>query len=164
MTFLLSLNAIIYFWYNYNAETMAGAAIIFHPRPNGGRRSKPMLYRMMADLAVLAHIVFVLFVVCGGAAVLRWHRLAWLHLPAAIWGAVVEFRGWLCPLTVLEAYFRRLGGEDGYGGSFIEHYLEPVIYPSWLTPHVQILLGLGVVAINVVLYALLWRRRRSRET
>ncbi len=119
-----------------------------------------MTYRMLADLSLLAHTLFVLFVVCGGAAVLRWPRLAWLHLPAAIWGAVIEFKGWLCPLTHLENHFRRMGGEGGYGGSFIEHYLEPLIYPSWLTPRVQIFLGLVVVAINVVLYALLWRKRR----
>lgn len=121
-----------------------------------------MTYRVLADMSLLAHTLFVLFVVCGGAAVLRWPRLAWLHLPAVIWGAVIEFKGWLCPLTHLENHFRRIGGGGGYGGSFIEHYLEPVIYPFWLTPRVQIFLGLGVVAINIVLYALLWRKRRFR--
>ena len=120
-------------------------------------------YRVLADLSLLVHILFVIFVVCGGAPVLRWPRLAWLHLPAAIWGALIEFKGWICPLTHLENRFRRMGGERAFEGSFIEHYLEPLIYPSWLSPRAQIVLGLGVVAINAVFYLLLWRRQRIRK-
>jgi hypothetical protein len=123
-----------------------------------------MLYRLLADLTVLAHALFVLFVVCGGLAVLRWPRITWLHLPAAAWGAVVEFEGWICPLTYVENHFRRLGGEGSYDVSFIEHYLEPVLYPSGLTPRSQVVMGLVVVGINAVIYALLWRKRcRSAE-
>jgi len=120
-----------------------------------------MPYRLLADLAMLAHALFVLFVICGGLAVLRRPRLAWLHLPAAAWGAVVEFKGWICPLTYVENHFRRLGGEVGYGGSFIGHYLEPVLYPSGLTPRLQAILGLGVVAVNAAVYAFLWRKRHG---
>ncbi|MGD0585168.1 MAG: DUF2784 domain-containing protein [Oryzomonas sp.] len=123
-----------------------------------------MLYRLLADLTVLAHALFVLFVVCGGLAVLHWPRLTWLHLPAAAWGAVVEFEGWICPLTFVENHFRRLGGEGSYDVSFIEHYLEPILYPSGLTSRSQVVMGLGVVGINAVIYALLWRKRsRSAE-
>lgn len=114
-----------------------------------------MLYRFLADLTVLAHALFVLFVVCGGLAVLRRPRLAWLHLPAVAWGAVVEFKGWICPLTYVENHFRRLGGEAGYSMSFIGHYLEPILYPSRLTPGSQLVMGLGVVGVNVVIYAFL---------
>lgn len=117
-----------------------------------------MLYRFLADLAVLAHALFVLFVVCGGLAVLRRPRLAWLHLPAVAWGAIVEFKGWICPLTYVENHFRRLGGGAGYHGSFIGHYLEPILYPSWLTQGSQLVMGLGVVGGNAVIYALLWRK------
>jgi hypothetical protein len=123
-----------------------------------------MLYRLLADLALLVHVLFVLFVVCGGLAVLRWPRLAWLHLPAAVWGALVECTGWICPLTLVENRLRLLGGESGYGGTFLEYYLEPIIYPAWLTPQVQVVLGLAVVVINGVFYALLWRRRRCRAS
>ena len=118
-----------------------------------------MFYRSLADLVVLVHALFVLFVVFGGLAVLRRLRLAWLHLPAAIWGALVEFNGWICPLTYVENHFRRLGGEGNYDVSFIEHYLEPILYPSGLTSKSQLVMGLGVVGINAVIYAFLWRKR-----
>jgi len=122
-----------------------------------------MLFSGLADLAVLLHALFILFVVGGGFLVLRWPRLAWLHLPAALWGGVVELAGWLCPLTDLELYWRRRGGAVGYSGSFIEHYLEPLIYPAGLTVQLQIFLGLGVLLLNSAIYLTLWRRS-SRQT
>ncbi len=122
-----------------------------------------MFYLVLADLAVLAHALFVLFVVGGGLAVLRWPRLAWLHLPAATWGVAIEFTGWICPLTYLENHFRRLGGEAGYGGTFIHHYLEPLLYPLGLTLRHQLLLGIGALVINAAIYAYLWRKGSSRS-
>lgn len=119
-----------------------------------------MSFHLLADLTLLAHGIFILFVLCGGFAVMRWPRLAWLHLPAALWGAVVEVSGWICPLTPLENHFRRLAGESGYRGTFIEHYLQPLIYPDWLTPGVRIALGVAVIGINLALYARLWKKRR----
>jgi len=115
-----------------------------------------MIFSVLADLAVLTHAMFVLFVVCGGLAVLRWPRLAWLQLPAALWGVFIELKGWICPLTYLENHFRRLGGEAGYGGSFIEHYLEPLLYPLGLTTRSQIMMGIGVLGLNAVVYVYLW--------
>ena len=115
----------------------------------------------LADLAVLLHALFILFVVGGGFLVLRWPRLAWLHLPAALWGAAVELTGWFCPLTDFELYWRRRGGEVGYSGSFIEHYLEPLIYPAGLTERLQIGMGLGVLFLNGAIYLYLWRRCSS---
>ena len=117
-----------------------------------------MPYPLLADLAVLAHAMFVLFVVGGGLAVLRWPRLAWLHLPAAIWGVVIELTGWVCPLTYLENHFRRLGGGAGYRETFIQHYLEPLLYPLGLTLRFQVILGLGVLGINTAIYVCLWRK------
>src|SRR5512135_1261983 len=102
-----------------------------------------MLYAVLADLVVLIHALFVLFVVFGGLTVLRWRRLAWFHLPAAIWGVAIELGGWICPLTYLENYFRRLGGGPGYSGTFIERYLEPVLYPLGLTERTQLFFGLA---------------------
>jgi hypothetical protein len=121
-----------------------------------------MLYTLLADLTVLVHALFVLFVVLGGLAVLRRPRLAWLHLPAALWGTAIEFGGWICPLTYLENRFRRLGGEAGYGGSCIEHYLEPVLYPLGLTARSQIVMGLVVLGINLAVYLRLWWKRGRR--
>ena len=121
-----------------------------------------MTYGLLADSLVLIHLGFVLFVVLGGLLVLRWPRLAWLHLPAAAWGAWIEVSGWICPLTPLENHLRRLAGEAGYRGGFIEHYLLHVLYPEGLTRQDQLVLSAIVVAVNLVAYGLLLWRRRTR--
>lgn len=118
-----------------------------------------MLYRLAADAVVLLHLGFILFVLLGGLLVLRWPRLAWLHLPTVAWGMAVEFLHLYCPLTPLENHFRQAAGELGYDGGFIEHYLIPLIYPTGLTEAIQIGLGLAVLAINLPPYLLLARRR-----
>lgn len=122
-----------------------------------------MLYRLLADALVVFHGLFVAFVVLGALLVL-WRRwVLWLHLPAALWGAWIEFSGWICPLTPWEQSLRQRAGQAGYAGGFIEHYLIPLIYPSGLTAHIQTILGLVVVAANLALYTLVWRRRRGME-
>lgn len=119
-----------------------------------------MSYRLLADAVLLFHLAFIAFVVAGGLFLGRWPRLAWLHVPAVVWGVAIELSGGLCPLTPLENRLRQLGGEAGYPGGFIEHYLWPIIYPAGLTRDWQITLGLGVAAINLVAYVRWWRRRR----
>lgn len=121
-----------------------------------------MVYTLLADLVLLLHLCFVLFVACGGVLVLRRPRLARLHLPAALWGVVIELKGWVCPLTYLENRLRRLGGESGYSGSFIEHYLEPVIYPLGLTRERQIVIGVLLLLVNAAIYLGVCRRRLRR--
>jgi len=101
----------------------------------------------------------VLFVVAGGLLVLRWRRVMLLHLPAAAWGALIEFQGWICPLTPLENWLRRRGGQAGYGGDVVEHYLLLVLYPTGLTRGIQIALGAIVLAINLGIYGMILRRR-----
>ena len=123
-----------------------------------------MIYRIAADLLVLLHASFVLFVVLGGLLVLRWPRAAWLHLPAAVWGALIEFTGCICPLTPLEHRLRRAGGDATYTGGFIEHYVVPVIYPSGLTRTTQIVLGAFVIAANLAIYGWALGRRRRGST
>lgn len=118
-----------------------------------------VLYAWLANAVLVAHLGFILFVALGALAVWRWPRLALLHVPCAVWGVLVEVLGWTCPLTPLEIYFRRLAGQQGWEGDFIERYLLAVIYPAGLERTTQILLGLGVLAINAVLYTLLLRRR-----
>jgi hypothetical protein len=122
-----------------------------------------VIYQLLAGLVVILHLLFVLFVVLGGFLVLRWRWLAWIHLPAALWGIGIEWLGGVCPLTPLEIYFRRLGGEAGYTGGFVEHYILPVLYPDGLTPEIEIGLGVLVLVVNAVAYAVLIRRRRRRR-
>ena len=88
-----------------------------------------MFFRLLADLVLLMHLAFVVFVVLGGVLVLRRPRLAWIHVPAAVWGVLIEYAGWVCPLTPLEILFRQRGGEEGDSGGFIEHYLTSTPYP-----------------------------------
>jgi hypothetical protein len=121
-----------------------------------------MLFGWLADLVVVLHASFVLFVVGGGLLALRRPRLACVHLPAAVWGVLIEFGGWLCPLTPLENWLRRRGGGTGYAGGFVEHYVLPVLYPSGLTRGVQLSLGLIVLAVNGAVYGYLLRHRRLR--
>ena len=107
---------------------------------------------MLADLVVVLHFAFVLFVVFGGLLVLRWPRLAYVHLPVALYGALIELVGWICPLTPLEKRLRESAGLEGYQGGFVEHYILPVLYPAGLTRNVQLVLGLIVIGMNLVIY------------
>ena len=113
-----------------------------------------MEYRLLADMVLVLHLCFLLFVVLGGLLTLRWRRLLWLHLPAAVWGMLIEFASWPCPLTPLEQKLRRMGGEAGYTGGFVDYYVVSFLYPEGLTRGSQIVLGFAVLAINLVIY---WR-------
>jgi hypothetical protein len=121
-----------------------------------------MPYRLLADLVLVLHAGFVAFVVLGALLALRWPRIAWVHVPVVLWGAGIEFVGGICPLTPLENHWRRLAGELGYPGGFIEHYIVSALYPDGLTRNVQIVLGALVVVVNVAIYA--WALRRSRRS
>ena len=124
-----------------------------------------MLYQRLADLVLCVHAAFALFVLLGGLLVLREARLAWVHAPAVIWGALIEYAGFICPLTPLEVGLRRRGGGSGYEGGFIEHYLTRLLYPSGLTRTVQVVLGTLVLIVNLAIYwkvaARHLRRRRG---
>jgi hypothetical protein len=120
-----------------------------------------MLDRVFADAVVVFHLAFIVFAFAGGLLVLRWRWVMALHLPAVAWATLVEVMHWHCPLTAWENFFRLRGGQAGYEGGFVEHYIEPVIYPSGLTPAVQVLIGCSVFLINAVVYAVVvvrWRR------
>ncbi|CAH0295425.1 hypothetical protein SRABI118_04208 [Massilia sp. Bi118] len=120
-----------------------------------------MPYRLLADAVSLLHLGFILFVVFGALLVARRRRWLPLHLAAAGWGFLIEASGAVCPLTWAELTFRRLAGEAGYEGGFIDHYLLPLIYPPGLTRELQIGLGIGVLAMNALMYAWIWRRRET---
>jgi len=133
-----------------------------------------MLFRVLADLIVVVHFAFVVFVVLGGLLVIRRPSLAWVHLPAVVWGVWIEFSGWICPLTPLENHLRARGGGDVYDVSFVERYLMPVLYPESLARELQVALGAFVIIVNAVIYIAVCqagplgfrspaRRRRRRE-
>lgn len=112
-----------------------------------------MQYRILADATAIFHFLFVLFVALGGLLVLRWRRLAWVHLPCAIWGAVIEIFNWTCPLTTYENMFRVRGGMQGYGDDFIAYHIFRLIYPEALTRGMQFAIAAFVFAINTAVYA-----------
>jgi len=121
-----------------------------------------MIYHLAADAVLVAHLAFVLFVVFGALLVLRWPGLIYLQVPAVLWGAIVEFSGILCPLTPLEVHLRKLGGDAGYQGGFIDHYVVALLYPVGLTREVQVVLGLIALVPNAAAYGwLLIRNRRA---
>lgn len=121
------------------------------------------MYGFLATTLVLVHFAFILFVMFGGLLAVRWPKVVWIHLPLAAWGAFVEFSGMVCPLTPLENRFRRLAGEDGYTGDFIDQYIVSLIYPSGLTREMQIALGAGAILLNVMVYGWVVRRRRRPD-
>lgn len=124
-----------------------------------------MTYRLLADLVALLHLAFILFALLGGLLALRWRWAPWVHLPAMAWGALLEIRRWSCPLTPLEKWLRTAAGGAAYPGGFIEHHLTPLLYPGWLTRRTEILLAAILLAVNVAVYSIVWRRavRRSRS-
>ncbi len=121
-----------------------------------------MIEKIAADLIVLFHFAFILFVIIGGFLVIRWRWIIWLHIPCAVWGALIEFTGWICPLTPWENQLRISAGSTGYSGGFIEHYILPIIYPSGLTRELQVAFGTGVIMINLFAYWRVWRRYRRK--
>lgn len=120
------------------------------------------LYQILADSVVLVHFIFVAFALFGGLLVLRWRWVVWVHVPAALWAALVELAGWYCPLTPLENWLRARAGEAAYRTGFIEHYILPVLYPGQLTAGARMVLGGVVVAINILIYWRVYRARRAR--
>jgi hypothetical protein len=121
-----------------------------------------MLYRFLADAIIIIHLIFILFVILGGLLALRNKRWSIVHLPAVIWAAVIEFKGWICPLTPLENWFREKGGNAIYQGDFIEHYVLPIIYPADLTRGLQIFFGLSAIIINIAVYVWVLNRIRVK--
>lgn len=121
-----------------------------------------MIATLMVNTVLIVHAAFILFVVAGGLLALRWPRVVWLHLPAVAWGALVEWMGWMCPLTPLENRFRTLAGRSTYEDGFLAHYLFSAIYPVGLTPEIQHFLGAGVVIVNSLIYAAVLLRRRGK--
>ena len=124
-----------------------------------------MLYRLLADLVLVLHLAFALFALFGGVLILRYPKLLRIHLPALLWGVAVQWADWICPLTPLENYLRRLGGEAGYPGGFVEYFVLKVLYPENLSLDLRYALGLALIVVNaaVYLYVVIIQRLRARN-
>jgi hypothetical protein len=120
------------------------------------------MYAALADGLVLFHLMFIVFAVLGAFLVIRWKWLIWLHVPASLWALYVEWSGKICPLTPLEISLRQKAGQSGYTGGFVEHYVLPIVYPESLTRDTQLVLGLIVLAINLLGYGYLWMKFSRR--
>ncbi len=121
-----------------------------------------MIEGLAADIIVIVHLGFIVFVALGGILVIKWHKIAFLHLPCALWGVLIAFGGWICPLTPLEMHFRQLAGIAGYDGGFIDHYVMPIVYPAGLTRGMQIAFGVTILAVNLFVYARVLVNRTKR--
>ena len=117
---------------------------------------------LLTDLVLIVHTLFIVFVIFGGLFVLKWYKAIWIHIPCAIWGVLIEFFGWICPLTYLENYLREIANISRYETSFIQYYLLPIIYPPRLTTDIQILLAVIVIVINIIIYGIVWRYRYDK--
>ena len=122
-----------------------------------------MFYRILADLVVYIHLVFIVFALLGALSILRWHWILWLHLPALFWAVWIEFSGGICPLTPLENWLRVKGGQGGYEGDFVETYVLPILYPTSLTRDMQFLLGMLVIVINLAIYGFIIFNMKRKE-
>ena len=118
-----------------------------------------MIYRALADLILVTHFAFAIFTVLGGLLVLRWRALLWLHLVSVFWGVAIQWANWTCPLTPLESCLREMGGEGGYRGGFIEHYVSMILYPENLTIELRYLLGIVLIAVNLIVYGYMFLRK-----
>ena len=117
------------------------------------------MYLFLADLVVVIHFIFIIFVLFGALLEMKWLWVIWVHIPAIVWGISIEVFGWVCPLTPLEQWLRAQAGSVTYDLSFIEKYLVPIIYPSILTRELQYVLAFIVILINIVIYGYLWKVR-----
>jgi hypothetical protein len=120
-----------------------------------------MFFIILARITFLVHFAFILFVPLGGLLAVKWKHCPWLHVPSAVYGALLSFFGWICPLTPLESWLLEKGGRTGYHCGFIEHYIVPIIYPEGLTRNLGITLGVAAVVINLIIYT--WLMRKSRH-
>jgi hypothetical protein len=121
------------------------------------------MYHLLADLVFVLHLCFIIFVISGGFLAWAWRWVAFLHIPAAVWGMAIEFLDAPCPLTPLEQLLLHKAGEAAYQGGFIDHYIVPLIYPE-ANPRFFLEAGLFVLLINFAIYVWIIIRIRAKKT
>ena len=121
-----------------------------------------MIYSFLTNSVIVIHFLFIFFVVFGGFFVFKWKKIKWIHVPVFIYGTLIEWFGWICPLTYLEVWLLGKTDMTGYGSGFIDHYIVPLIYPENLTQCHHIILGVFVLVLNFLIYGWMIYRKRSR--
>lgn len=110
-----------------------------------------------ADLVLTAHFLFALFAVLGGfLALLDW-RVIFVHLPTVVWSSIVNLANWTCPLTPLEKNLRKQAGQRTFEGSWIQHYIEPLVRPLGMPRRMELIAGVSIVAWNAIVYGIVFR-------
>ena len=122
-----------------------------------------MIASILADAVLILHLLFIVFALFGGLFVLKYRWVVWLHLAAAAWAAMISFAGWICPLTPLEVTLRRAAGEEGFSGTFVAHYIAPIIYPQGYTRELAIVAGVVVIVLNIVIYAIVFHQYKKER-
>lgn len=107
----------------------------------------------LSQLVILIHLLFIIYVVFGGLLNYRWPRNIWIHIPAFLYGIMVELFAWICPLTYLENWLSELAGQEKYETGFIEEYIVPIIYPVGFDLSMQLIFTFIVVILNLAIYA-----------
>ena len=113
------------------------------------------MYEFFANLTLIVHLIFILYVVFGGLIFFIFSKTIFIHPPALLWGIYIELTNSVCPLTYLENWFLYQGGLTTYSNDFINNYLFPIIYPEGLTAEIQIYLGVSLIVINILIYGLI---------
>ena len=119
------------------------------------------MYELFANLTLIAHLIFILFVIFGGLLFFIFSKIIYIHLPALLWGIYIEFTNSICPLTYLENWFLYQGGLTTYSNNFINNYLLPIIYPEDLTTDIQIYFGILLIVINISIYGLFLKKLKK---
>ena len=113
------------------------------------------MYEIAADLILIIHFTFVLFVVFGALLIFVSIKIVFIHIPAVIWGSYIELTNSICPLTYLENWFLHKANLTTYSEGFIQNYLVPIVYPMNLTKDLQIYLGIALIVLNIIVYVLI---------
>ena len=115
------------------------------------------MYELFANLTLIAHLIFILFVIFGGLLFFIFSKVVYIHLPALLWGIYIELNNSVCPLTYLENWFLIKAELATYSNGFINNYLYPIIYPEGLTNNIQIYLGITLIVINILIYGFIFK-------
>ena len=115
------------------------------------------MYELLANLTLIAHLIFILFVIFGGMLFFIFSKIIYIHIPSLLWGIYIELTNSICPLTYLENWFLYKSELSTYSSGFINNYLFPIIYPEGLTAEIQIYLGVSLIVINIFIYGSIYK-------